>query len=215
MVNMKEEIKLNLDVLVGSTFTVLEGAGGVAYFGFGEPLVETGIREYTSEKESTSAAYKKFRNKYNFFLYCAFHVRRHNKVLLGSGDFYVPNSEWKSANDREEFEYKNKNLLHSEFIHQYFRLLARIEREKPIIKRIDSDEIGGLKIVLSKGYIIEVFPNISNYKIYEDFEDYKDLANHEDFQDNMLWRLETCDEDPDGKPEQVFIVTPAGTYKTS
>ena len=41
--------------------------------------------------------------------------------------------------------------------------------EHTIVERVDSDEVGGLKIFLSQGYLLEVFPDTSEDDEYSEF----------------------------------------------
>ncbi|AGK55271.1 hypothetical protein [Bacillus sp. 1NLA3E] len=74
-----------------------------------------------------------------------------NKIWVASRDFYTPNSDWEGSIEDFDWDIQDNNRF-DERIKTFLEVNGSI-----IVEQIESDGVGGLKVVLSGGYTLEVF----------------------------------------------------------
>jgi hypothetical protein len=149
---MREAIKSKVDKLVGLSLRYAGRASNLFWLGFGEKILVTrrGKNEELAE--------------YALHIQCSWRIVKGNKILVASRDFYSPRTGLEDENEEFEWDIQGNN-----------RFDERIEsfivgiNEHTIVERVDSDEVGGLKIFLSQGYLLEVFPDTSEDDEYSEF----------------------------------------------
>jgi len=96
--------------------------------------------------------------EYSLHIQCSWRITQQNKILTASRDFYTPSSEYIEVDEKgtNRFDERIKSFL-------------QVVNNRLIVKRINSDEIGVLKVFLSDGYVVEVFPDSSQDDEYSEF----------------------------------------------
>ncbi|MED3863220.1 hypothetical protein [Priestia megaterium] len=171
---MKEEIKLQLESLVGSKLNNIGRASNLFWIELGERL--SAIRRGRTIELS----------EYALNIHCSWRITNENKIVVASGDIYSPHSDWNV--DIEDFDW---DVQGNNKFDEKIEYLMRSIQEPLTVEKIDSDEIGGLTIFLSKGFRLHVFPDISG-----------------DDECSEFWRFFTR-----GKDSFHFVVTANGIEK--
>ena len=102
--------------------------------------------------------------EYALHIQCSWRIAKGYKIVVGSRDFYSPRTGLKSENEHFEWDIQGNNRF-DERIESFIKDI----NEHTIVERVDSDEVGGLKIFLSQGYLLEVFPDTSEDDEYSEF----------------------------------------------
>ena len=149
---MREATKSKLDKLVGLNLRYAGRASNLFWLGFGEKILVTrrGKREEVAE--------------YALHIQCSWRIAKGNKIVVGSRDFYSPRTGLENENGHFEWDVQGNNR----FDERIESIIEDID-ENTIVERVDSDEVGGLKIFLSQGYLLEVFPDTSEDDEYSEF----------------------------------------------
>lgn len=102
--------------------------------------------------------------EYALHIQCSWRITKGNKILVASRDFYSPSSRWDEDNEDFDWDVQGNNLFDE-------RIVSFMEDVKGhlIVERIDSDEVGGLKVFLSENYVLEAFPDTSEDDEYSEF----------------------------------------------
>ncbi|MDC0706514.1 hypothetical protein [Priestia sp. AB] len=102
--------------------------------------------------------------EYALDIQCSWRIIKDNKILVGSRDFYSPRTGWNQENDDFDWDVQGNNRFDE-------RIESFIEntKEHVAVERVKPDEVGGLKIFLSQGYLLEVFPDTSEDDEYSEF----------------------------------------------
>ena len=140
---MKQVIISELGKLVGLKLQDTGRASNLFWLGFGDiiQIVRRGKNQESAE--------------YALHIQCSWRITLNNKIVIASRDFYSPSSEWDG--DIEDFDWDiHGNNRFDERIKTFLKAKGRL-----IVEQIESDEIGGLKVILSDGYKLEVFPGSS------------------------------------------------------
>lgn len=140
---MREEIKSQVEKLVGLKLQLAGRASNLFWIGFGDiaQIIRRGKTEETSE--------------YALNIQCSWRITWCNKIVVASRDFYSPNSEWEDNNEDFDWDIQGNNRF-DERIKTFLEVKGSI-----IVEQIESDSVGGLKVILSEGYMLEVFPDSS------------------------------------------------------
>ncbi|MGG3272611.1 hypothetical protein ABEP16_27420 [Priestia aryabhattai] len=202
---MKEKIKLLLDVLVGSTWEVADGGTGGLYFGFNDQPRYNGLSELQHEDEEDELNRTLYKFQYLIDTEGIWHVSKNETILLASGDFYIPSIDWYRSKRAEEQEFDYTVLGKSQFDLKCQYLVSKLETDRPVVEKIDSDDFGGLKIFLSKGYTITFFPNISS-------DDLLTSSNERTKDFHKLWQFRINNKE-DLSHQSTFYVTTKGIKK--
>ncbi|AUO13532.1 hypothetical protein [Priestia megaterium] len=149
---MREATKSKLDKLVGLNLRYAGRASNLFWLGFGEKILVTrrGKKEEVAE--------------YALHIQCSWRIAKGYKIVVGSLDFYSPRTGLENENEHFEWGIQGNNRF-DERIESFIKDI----NEHTILERVDSDEVGGLKIFLSQGYLLEVFPDTSEDDEYSEF----------------------------------------------
>ncbi|MDQ0227913.1 hypothetical protein [Metabacillus niabensis] len=147
---MREEIISEVGKIVGSKLQYAGRASNLLWLGFGDivQIIRRGRTEEAAE--------------YALHIQCSWRITLGSKIVVASRDFYSPHSQWDE--DYEDFDWDiHGNNRFDE------RMKAFIKENRQIkVIQIDSDEVGGLTILLSGGYKLDVFPDSSEDDEYSE-----------------------------------------------
>jgi hypothetical protein len=148
---MKEAIRTELGKLINLKRREAGRASNLLWVGFRERI----LVKRRGEAEEVA--------EYALHIQCSWRITRANKIIVASKDFYSPVSE---CDVEEGFDWDEQGSNRFDE-----RITSFIEgvKEELIVERIDSDELGGLKIFLSESYVLEVFPDSSQDDEYSEF----------------------------------------------
>ncbi|WP_078554404.1 hypothetical protein [Bacillus alkalicellulosilyticus] len=140
---MREEIKAQLGKLVGLKFQYAGRASNLFWLGFGDivQIIRRGRTEETAE--------------YALHIQCSWRIILGNKIVVASRDFYSPNSQWDGKNDNFDWDIQGNNRFD-----ERIKIFTENNGQMKVL-HIDSDEVGGFSITLTRGYKLEVFPDSS------------------------------------------------------
>ncbi|MDW4511809.1 hypothetical protein R7236_25890 [Priestia megaterium] len=149
---MREAIRSQIGKLIGLDLRYAGRASNLFWLGFGE-MISVTRRGKTEELA-----------EYALDIQCSWRITKDNKILVGSQDFYSPRTGWNEKNDDFDWDVQGNNRFDE-------RIESFIEnaKEHVTVERVEPDEIGGLKIFLSQGYLLEVFPDTSEDDEYSEF----------------------------------------------
>ncbi|MEH6967135.1 hypothetical protein V7195_24965 [Priestia megaterium] len=149
---MREAIRSQIGKLIGLNLQYAGRASNLFWLGFGE-LISVTRRGKTEELA-----------EYALDIQCSWRIIKDNKILVGSRDFYSPRTGWNQENDDFDWDVQGNNRFDE-------RIESFIEntKEHVAVERVEPDEVGGLKIFLSQGYLLEVFPDTSEDDEYSEF----------------------------------------------
>ncbi|MBK0009912.1 hypothetical protein IAE23_25930 [Bacillus sp. S35] len=149
---MREAIRSQIVKLIGLNLRYAGRASNLFWLGFGE-LISVTRRGKTEELA-----------EYALDIQCSWRITKDNKILVGSRDFYSPRTGWNEENDDFDWDVQGNNRFDE-------RIESFIEntKEHVAVERVEPDEVGGLKIFLSQGYLLEVFPDTSEDDEYSEF----------------------------------------------
>jgi|SRR6478735_303055 len=149
---MREAIRSQIGKLIGLNLRYTGRASNLFWLGFGE-MISVTRRGKTEELA-----------EYALDIQCSWRITKDNKILVGSRDFYSPRTGWNEENDDFDWDVQGNNRFDE-------RIESFIEnaKEHVTVERVEPDEIGGLKIFLSQGYLLEVFPDTSEDDEYSEF----------------------------------------------
>ena len=149
---MRKEIKLELESLVGSKINDMGRASNLFWLELGERLsvVRRGRTIELSE--------------YALNIQCSWQITKGNKIVVASRDFYYPSSDWNEVKEDFDWDVQGNNKFDEKL-----KYLMQSITEPLIVEKIDSDEIGGLKVFLSKDFTLNVFPDSSEDGEYSEF----------------------------------------------
>ncbi|MDC7722602.1 hypothetical protein [Priestia megaterium] len=149
---MREATKSKLDKLVGLNLRYAGRASNLFWLGFGEKILVT-----RREKKEEVA-------EYALHIQCSWRIAKGYKIVVGSRDFYSPRTGLENENEHFEWDIQGNNRFD-----ERIESLIKDINEQMIVERVESDEVGGLKIFLSQGYLLEVFPDTSEDDEYSEF----------------------------------------------
>lgn len=149
---MREAIRSQTGKLIGLNLRYAGRASNLFWLGFGE-MISVTRRGKTEELA-----------EYALNIQCSWRITKDNKILVGSRDFYSPRTGWNEENDDFDWDVQGNNRFDE-------RIESFIEnaKEHVTVERVEPDEVGGLKIFLSQGYLLEVFPDTSEDDEYSEF----------------------------------------------
>ncbi|WP_421381728.1 hypothetical protein ACOJQI_20880 [Bacillus salacetis] len=148
---MKEAIRNEAGKLSGLKLSCAGRASNLFWIGFGDLLPVTKRGETSESAENT------------LHIQCSWRMTKGNKIIVASQDFYSPNSDWDENEEGFNWEDQGSNRFDE-------RIKSFMEDESDlIVDGIDSDNIGGLKVLLSKKYALEIFPDSSEDDDYSEF----------------------------------------------
>lgn len=140
---MKAAIKAELDKINGLKLQYAGRSSDLFWLGFGE-IVQISRRGRTVETAECA-----------LHIQCSWRITLYNKIVVASRDIYTPNSEWDSLNDDFNWDIQGNNKF-DECIKSFTKDSGQL-----IVERIETDDVGGIEVYLSKGYKLEAFPDSS------------------------------------------------------
>ncbi|UAT31064.1 hypothetical protein K7T73_01995 [Bacillus badius] len=149
---MREEIKTELGKLVSLKLLSAGRASNLFWLGFGEMI--TVIRKGKTEELA----------EYALDIQCSWRIIKENKILVASRDVYTPNSTLEANTEDFDWDIQGNNRF-DERINSF---LEDVQRHI-IVESIDVDNVGGLTVSLSEGFVLEVFPDSSEEDEYSEF----------------------------------------------
>ncbi|WML52242.1 hypothetical protein RCG17_23105 [Neobacillus sp. PS3-12] len=140
---MKEVIISELGKLVGLKLQDAGRASNLFWLGFGDiiQIIRKGKTQESAE--------------YALHIQCSWRITLNNKIVVASRDFYSPSSEWDGDIEKFDWDIQGNNRF-DERIKTFTK-----DKERLKVKKIESDDVGGLKVFLSDGYKLEAFPDSS------------------------------------------------------
>jgi hypothetical protein len=116
---------------------------------------------------------------------CAWRIARAGEILVGSRDVYYPRGD--PMQDVPGFQWDKAGMNRRD--ERLERFFGEREHDPPVVQRIEADYVGGLRLMLSDGSRLEIFPH-----------DSLDAEGHSE-----RWRLFRV-----GSEEPHFVVTGRG-----
>lgn len=138
---MREEINLQVGKLVGLRLQYAGRTSNLFWLGIGDKV---GIIRRCRTEETA---------EYSLQIQCSWRITFGNKIIVASRDYYSPHSEWDGEYESFDWDIPGNNRFDE-------RIKAFIDNNVKVLQ-INSDEFGGLNVVLSGGYKLEVFPDSS------------------------------------------------------
>ncbi|WP_043932781.1 hypothetical protein [Bacillus sp. EB01] len=129
---------------IGLRLRLAGRASNLFWLGFGD------IITLTRRGESQNTA------EFALHIECSWRITIGNKIFIASRDFYVPSSSYDGVIEDFDWDIQGNNRF-DERIKNFMK-----EKENLTVLKIDSDHIGGLNILLSEGYKLDVFPDSSD-----------------------------------------------------
>jgi len=149
---MRDEIISELNKLIGLKFQYGGRASNLFWLGFGEMITVKRLRETNELAE------------YALHIQCSWRITKSNKILVASRDLYSPNSEWDEENEDFDWDVQGNNRFD-----ERIKSLMEDVKETLDVRKIESDEVGGLKVFFTENYVLEIFPDISDEDEYSEF----------------------------------------------
>ena len=168
---VRAEIESATAALIGKPLWTCRRAADMATFQFGGRI--KGVDYYGRPSQV---------GDYALHVQCAWRITRGDEIVVGSGDLYYP-AEYQ--NEHEEFPADFDWRKHPNRRDKLLRLLFENDVREFIVQRIEVGIAGNLRIELSGGFVLDVFPDYSL--------------------DSEHWRLFAP-----GKDEPHFVVTGRG-----
>ena len=148
-----------LNMLKGEPLSGIGRGANMLWMGFGKDVKTTNLK---GEERLVS--------EYALHIQCAWRLLYRKRIFTGNGDFY----ELTETNDTGDWDTKGGNLFDLKAV----ELNSVLSQKCFTIQKIMMRNTGDLKICLSNGLRLEVFPNDSLYEEYWRFFCYKpELAN--------------------------------------
>ena len=139
---LKRKIEKVLRVLVGIPFWSIGRAGDLVWIQFGQ-----------RRRVWTRSGGWKLVGDFAIHLQCAWRIRNSSSLIVASGDVYFPPFEkkpsraWRWDVGPNRFDNRVKR-----FLRERPRAIARVVR-------VYADDVGGLRVEMTKGMVLEVFPS--------------------------------------------------------
>ena len=145
---MKERIEQIVDVLIGLPLWNAGRSADLEWFDFGSKLTEvptqnggtTVVGEFVLDTE------------------CAWHIGGPNGIVVASRDRFYPAGD-DPYKDLNGFEWDKQGANRCD---ERMNRLLEERRDSPlIVESIEANNWGGIRLILSEGYILEIFPDDS------------------------------------------------------
>ncbi|MED1205954.1 hypothetical protein [Heyndrickxia acidicola] len=140
---MREEIISHIGKLMDLKLQYAGRASNLFWLGFGDMILvnRRGRTEETAE--------------YALHIQCSWRITSDNKIVVASRDFYSPRSDWKGNEGDFEWDIEGENRF-DERIKTFLKAKGNL-----IVQQVEPDMFGGFKLILSNGYMLEIFPDSS------------------------------------------------------
>lgn len=140
---MKKRIEEKMKILLNQPFLRMGRAGNLLWMCFGQNIT---VKNKRGDEEIKST--------YALNIQCAWRLVKDGKILVASGDYYLP----KAGINNENFEW---DKFGANRFDEKVEGLKKLTDWEMIITEVGADEIGGLYISFDSGIKLEVFPNDS------------------------------------------------------
>jgi hypothetical protein len=151
--HIKNEIEQRLSVLIGLPFIIAKRALNLQMFEFGAK--HTIINRKGKEIDQ---------GEYTLHVQCAWRITQGDKIIVASQDRYYPGDG--SDSRREGFDWTLPGNRVDKHLTAFFQDFPGILK----VVSLSADDIGGVKILLDKQILLEVFPDNSDcYKYWRFF----------------------------------------------
>ena len=148
---MREAIIKETDKLKGLKLRDVTRAANLISLGLGETISIT--RRGNTEESPEFALH----------IQCAWRLSTDSKIVVASQDLFVPRSDWTEEDEDFEWDIPGNNRF-DERIKDFLKTADG----NLVIIEVQVDSLGGLKILMSDSFVLEVFPD-SSYES-EDWE---------------------------------------------
>lgn len=159
--DITNKITSYLSELIGKKLHSAGRASNLFWLGLGETT--TVIRRGKTEESAECYLH----------IQCSWRIVQHNKILIASRDFYSPRSDY--IDDDENFEW---DVIGNNLFDERMKTFIQSAKKRLVVEKIESDEIGGLKVFLSDSYVLEVFPDSSQNDEFWRFFTRNDISPH-------------------------------------
>lgn len=149
---MREAILTELSKILGLKLQYAGRASNLFWLGFGEMITVT-----KREKTNTVA-------EYALNIQCSWRICKGKRIVVASRDFYSPFSGWDEANGDFDWDIQGNNRFD-----ERIKFFLESVQGNFFVESIDSDAVGGLKVFLSEGFVLEVFPDSTEDDEYSEF----------------------------------------------
>jgi hypothetical protein len=143
---MKKKIENYFTQIVGLPLRDLGRASDLLWISLGKDIQLLNKRSKRTE----------ISGEYSLNVQCSWRLVSNAEIILGSKDFYIPNSTIKDIGEEFDWDIKGNNR----FDEQVNILSAKI-KSKIFISSIIVDDLGGIKIIFTDNYYFEIFPDES------------------------------------------------------
>lgn len=141
---MKEDIITRLELLVGSILRQAGRAGDLFWLQFG--TISTILRNGREKKIAQFA----------LNIQCTWRIAKGSKILVASKDKYKPSKLYQGVIENFNWDIFGMNSL-DEKLHDHINSSS----SELIVEAVEADHYGGIKIIFSNDYYLEVFPDES------------------------------------------------------
>jgi len=100
---------------------------------------------------------RKIVSQYALHIQCGWRMIQNNKIIIASGDMYVPGSKY--IGDIDDFDWDVVGA--NKFDEITAELFANKNNNTIYVSGLEADEFGGVKLVFTENYILEIFPDES------------------------------------------------------
>lgn len=97
------------------------------------------------------------RGEYALHIQCTWRIVGPQGIIVGSGDLYYPAGDPRVVD--ENFDWAEAESTQRD--QRVAGLLAGWSGSQPVVESVESDDVGSIRIALTQGFIIEVFPDSS------------------------------------------------------
>lgn len=148
---MQSEVEHAFQPLIGLPVCLVGRITNLQYFHFG--VRHSVVIQYPVKNRGKIRVV----GEYALHIQCAWRITRSSKMIAGSNDLYDPADG--SADDPDEFNWYVSGASRLDRIVD--RLREEWQLEPPVVVHCSADELGGFRLTLSAGYVIEAFPDNS------------------------------------------------------
>jgi len=141
---MKEQIEITLSVLIGQPLVSAVRAANMQMFGFGKWV------------NATHGEDRKV-GEYALHLQCAWRIVKSNRILVAQRDMYYASGDCNEEPEGWEWDKAGANRCDE----RTKQLIAEHVDGPLVVESVEADYVGSLRLVFSKGVMLEVFPDDS------------------------------------------------------
>lgn len=158
--DIKEQIEIELHVLIKQKLYDIGRAGSLLWVSFGEEVITL-----------DGKGLEKLKGKYTLHIQCTWRITTDDEIIVASGDIFQP----RTGLSYEDFEWDTKGE------NRFDEKIPALKKEfqlTGIINYISADKYGGLRICFDSGICLEVFPDDSLENEFWRFIKFEDVNKH-------------------------------------